>query len=399
MAHGQGASNQSAIAMDVFHSLRIPDAVKDLPTFDGNPRLLYDFLTNVEEILSLMPQLEGSTYEKIILRAVRNKIIGEANEVLNLYGTPVDWNQIKNNLILHYSDKRNETSLIRDLHQMRQGQSTLEHFYSKIIDILSAMTNHVNVHERDANVITAKLRLYGEMCLNTFLSGLKEPLGSTVRSMRPSKLAEAYYFCLQEQNCHYFRDPQRPQPLASNNRNTNRPVSNNFPSRPFNSNIRNSPRPTSTNFQSFSGQNPTNSATQTFPFNHPNNFQPTFHTNNNSNPYSFNKQLPPPEPMDTYSGNTNRNSRHFSHNNNSIRSRKHDRLYNIEGNNYSTNNINSPRPMYPDQSNNRPVNQTPDYVQGYYQHLDVPETSYQNTVPEIDDSNFPLTASQNQWDT
>ena len=36
---------------DIFNSLKIPDAIKDLPKFDGNPRLLYEFIGNVEEIL------------------------------------------------------------------------------------------------------------------------------------------------------------------------------------------------------------------------------------------------------------------------------------------------------------------------------------------------------------
>lgn len=38
-------------AGDIFSSLRIPDAIKDLPKFDGNPRLLYEFINNVEDIL------------------------------------------------------------------------------------------------------------------------------------------------------------------------------------------------------------------------------------------------------------------------------------------------------------------------------------------------------------
>ena len=32
---------------EVFSHLRIPDAIKDVPQFDGNPRLLYDFINNV----------------------------------------------------------------------------------------------------------------------------------------------------------------------------------------------------------------------------------------------------------------------------------------------------------------------------------------------------------------
>lgn len=195
----------ASIAMDVFNSLRIPDAIKDVPTFDGNPRLLFDFINNVEEILSLIPQLNDNiNYKKVIIRSIRNKIIGQANEALNMYGTAIDWEEIRNNLIVHYSDKRNETTLIRDLHQIRQNQCTVETFYSEIIEVLSAMINHVKMHEKNVTVIEAKLLLYQEMCLNTFLSGLRKPLGSTIRAMRPMKLTDALNFLLTRAKLHLF---------------------------------------------------------------------------------------------------------------------------------------------------------------------------------------------------
>lgn len=42
---------QTTSTLDIFNSLRIPDAIKDLPKYDGNPGLLHEFITNVEEIL------------------------------------------------------------------------------------------------------------------------------------------------------------------------------------------------------------------------------------------------------------------------------------------------------------------------------------------------------------
>lgn len=192
-------------ASQVINCLRIPDAVKDLPRFDGNPRLLYEFLNNVEEILALTAEIDGTAYSKILLRAIRNKIEGSANEVLNMYGTPLEWGQIKTNLILHYSDKRNETSLIRDLHTLKQNNDTVEKYYSQIIEIQATMFNHISIHETDVNVIKAKKDLFSEMCLNTFLAGLKEPLGSTIRAMRPESLPVAFSYCIKEQNISYTK--------------------------------------------------------------------------------------------------------------------------------------------------------------------------------------------------
>lgn len=291
--------NNELIATGIFHSLRIPDAVKDLPNFDGNPRSLFDFISNVEEILALMPQIRNTTYERIIVRAIRNKIVQQANEVLNMYGTPVDWAQIKANLVIHYSDKRNETSLIRDLHHLRQNQMTVETFYSKVVDIFSAMTNHIKVHENDANVIIAKQSLYQEMCLNTFLSGLKEPLGSTIRSMKPKNLAEALSFCLQEQNCHYFQNPQQLQLFSPVQKFQNKPLQPpNFTQSP----IYRYPQQQNNSYR-------TNTFSQ-YPLNSRNEAQkqyPTYNTTQNNNLQQKNNpsaryknyQQSQPEPMDT----------------------------------------------------------------------------------------------------
>lgn len=196
---------------DIFNSLRIPDAIKDLPRFDGNARLLNEFVNNVEEILLYIRGTDNTPYGQILLRAIRNKIEGQANEILNMYGTRLNWDEIKANLILHYADKRTETSLIRDLHNTMQVDKTVEGFYGEIIELQSALCNNILLHEPDSRVVRAKKDLYADMCLNSFLSGLKEPLGSRIRTMQPNSLPTAFAFCIKEQNISYQRRSYRGQ--------------------------------------------------------------------------------------------------------------------------------------------------------------------------------------------
>lgn len=118
-------------------------------------------------------------------------------------GTPLIRDNIKENLILHYSDKRNKTSLERDLHNLKQRNNTLEKFYSEVIEIFASITNHVQIHDKDTCVVNAKKYLYSEMCLNTFLSGLKDPLDSTVKAMQPNSFSETFSHCVMEQNINY----------------------------------------------------------------------------------------------------------------------------------------------------------------------------------------------------
>lgn len=74
--------NSRVSTVDLVNSLTVPDAIKDVPKFDGNPRLLFDFLDNVDEILKLI-QVENETpYGQLILRVIRNKTIGPQTKCL-----------------------------------------------------------------------------------------------------------------------------------------------------------------------------------------------------------------------------------------------------------------------------------------------------------------------------
>lgn len=208
-------------ATDIFNSLRVPDIIKTLPEYEGNPRLLFDFLQNVDDIISILQQYANMPIYRLWIRAIRNKIKGQANEVLNMYGTSLEWSEIKANLISHYSDKRNESSLIRDLHGLIQI-GTMEDFYGKVIEILANLTNQVRIHEQIESVQTSKILLYKEMCLNVFLSGLKEPLGSNIRARGPTSLKDAFEFCLIEQNISYSKRNNPASKASAQNSNTNR---------------------------------------------------------------------------------------------------------------------------------------------------------------------------------
>lgn len=154
--------------------------------------MLFEFLNNVEEIRFLISCTEGTPYGSLLLRAIRKKIDGSAKEILNMYGTLLEWTSIKQNLIHHYADKR-------------QGNKPLGKYYDEIIEISASMTNYIQIHEQDANVVREKQYLFSEMCLNAFLSDLKEPLGATIRAMKPDSLATAFANCIKEQNISYAR--------------------------------------------------------------------------------------------------------------------------------------------------------------------------------------------------
>lgn len=275
---------------EILKQLRIPEAVKDLPTFNGNIRQLQPFIKNVELILKTLVPIKESPEAKIILNAIRNKIVGEANDVLDRYSTELTWDEIKANLLQHYSDKRNESSLIQDLCELIQGQDTVEVFHSKIIDMYSILTNHAQANIQDETEKKIKTEFYKQMCLSRFLNGLKEPLGGSIRAREPKTLVDAYNKCLEEQNAYYrkhsntIRNYQKPyfgqqyyqRPQAYMNPQTIQTQQFRQPNPSFQrSQAPAQSRPYIQNQQMFGQKNyPYNQQTGPRPFNQQNNVQP-----------------------------------------------------------------------------------------------------------------------------
>ena len=150
-------------------------------------------------MLPLLESARGAPVYTVWLQAIRAKIHGEADNVLELYGTSLNWTEIKTNLITHYSDRRDEVCLSRDLFRLEQT-STIEDFYGKISHVISLLVNLINLNNDNEQVKAAKNRLYQEMGLKVFLGGLKDPLGPIIRAQTPTSLKEALRLCLEESN-------------------------------------------------------------------------------------------------------------------------------------------------------------------------------------------------------
>lgn len=192
-------------AEDVLRSLQTPSTLRDLIPFDGNPIKLHQFLKAVDRVMPIMQQAKNSPMFDVWMQAIRSKIIGDADTVLELYGTELEWDEIKNNLIAHYHDKRDEVSLTRDLFKLSQT-GTVQELYESISYIISLLVNQLNLNENDANVKSAKQKYYQEIGLKVFVAGLRAPLGPIIRAQQPRTLKEALRFCTEENNYNYVQN-------------------------------------------------------------------------------------------------------------------------------------------------------------------------------------------------
>lgn len=183
----------------IMKSLQTPQAVRELQPFDGNPVKLHSFLRSVDHLMPFIEPLKNSPFEKIWLQAIRAKIINEADQVLETYGTALDWDEIKANLIAYYNDKRDPVTLTRELFQIQQVGS-IEQFFGHIQNLLSLLINHTNISTDNENVKQDRILTHKENALQVFLAGLKEPIGGNVRARQPKTLKQAFDAAIEERN-------------------------------------------------------------------------------------------------------------------------------------------------------------------------------------------------------
>lgn len=198
------------MADDRINSLKI--ALTVIPDYDGNANQLHRFITTCEVVLTQYFDVAQPNHfnNQVLLHSVLNKLKGKAEEVVTINGV-FSWNDIKQVLIKNFADQRDENCLNRDLINMRQENETPQEFYNRCMHMLSTIINYVNLHEQDENQKICKREFFSTQTLKTFLSGLKDPLGVTIRTMRPEDMPTALQYIKEEENIHYLQKRQGPQ--------------------------------------------------------------------------------------------------------------------------------------------------------------------------------------------
>lgn len=193
----------SPLTMQQFIEIgRLPDFIRDLQQFDGKPKDLLVWLTDVEGIFRLYRDA-GATESQINLieRSVRRKIKGEAADVLNSNNIVHDWAQIKNTLLLYYKDKRDLKTLDYELTSIKKnGNETLGSYYSRVNELLSSIVAQVQTEEKFFLHADSHINFFREKAIDAFIRGLEKPLCQLLKTFNPKTLNHAYHFCLDYYN-------------------------------------------------------------------------------------------------------------------------------------------------------------------------------------------------------
>jgi len=152
----------------VLEAIKVIDLVEIIPKYEGEAGKLDGFIGAVEQVLSLIKGEERSNIGIIALRAVRSKIIGQADKVLDLDESELNWDQIKKILITHFKDKRSEQDLIMELTHIKEKKLELEALYTKVMTLKKALVSLVKSNEQGILLRSEKVKWYEEMALNAF---------------------------------------------------------------------------------------------------------------------------------------------------------------------------------------------------------------------------------------
>lgn len=190
-------------ADDPILQFKTPDPIKNLATFSGNKNETQAWIEDIQNTLDLFAIYKGSPTYGQIIRAVKNKIISNAKEILIVAGNPNTWEEIKEILLNAYGDRRDLTSHIQSLFYIKQGNNTLSEYFNKIKGIDTAIKATASGIEDYKNSTKAINKLISLITLSRFVDGLGEQLSMHVRSYRPYTLEEAYNITMQYSNAAY----------------------------------------------------------------------------------------------------------------------------------------------------------------------------------------------------
>lgn len=186
---------------DLKSICRLPDSVKELRTFDGNPLQYVSWVHSVEMVLKDFEIVKDKPIYRTIMQSIRQKVIGEADTALVSYNIfDSDWKNVKKILSLHYADKRDVQTLEHQLNQLSQGSSKVDEFYSTVNNQLSLIINKIKTDSYSEETISALISTHRNRALDIFIRGLNPALSRMVIIQRPRTLPEAYSACLELQN-------------------------------------------------------------------------------------------------------------------------------------------------------------------------------------------------------
>lgn len=234
-----------------FDKFFIPDPIKLIPNYSGEPESLTSWIESVDQKLEYCKQIVNDTnvineVMPLWTGIIRDKIIKDGSDVLTRNQTPLEWGAIKNALKDELGDKRDLATLSSKISQLKQGSQDLTVFYQECKKLLADINAKLLINDETRSCAKILMKNYESMVTNSFIDGLIDSLSTLTRISRPKNLHEAYQCALELHNANQrkreklmnknppliVRPQTQPRPYFQQNNNNNAPRPN-FPQPPF----------------------------------------------------------------------------------------------------------------------------------------------------------------------
>lgn len=167
--------------------------IKMIPEFSGETELLPRFLEICQKLVNRFYNANDPDdfQNEYLMSSIRSKIKGEA--ALNLSNCIInDWNDLKDSLINAYCDKRDTYTLCIEMTNLKQNiNETPFDFFNRLQKTLNLQLSYIKTHSKKADEIFVLCSYFQNYALRILLRGLKEPVGSMMRTKNPSDLGSA----------------------------------------------------------------------------------------------------------------------------------------------------------------------------------------------------------------
>lgn len=184
-----GKEIQGAIALS-----KIPDIIKLIPNYSGDPKILHTWISQVDDALSLYDSLKHHQIYRTWVQSIRSKIVGDAHNamVASQVDQNLTWNAMREKLIEHFADKRDLMSLVISIPFMTQGQKSIDEFYQEMCTENANLAQKLHLDSKYRQNSEPIIDFCSSIVMNSFIDGLNKPISGFVRSSNPETLIQAY---------------------------------------------------------------------------------------------------------------------------------------------------------------------------------------------------------------
>ena len=168
--------------------------LQEIHDFNGSPSKLLSWIHFVDCLMKMWSKFKDTPENQIILRAIRGKIVGEANVYLILKGTSLSWKCIKEDLKEHFMERFDLMTFTYKLLRLQRRKDSIEKFHSKIIHLRAMIVTCVQIDPEYKGHEDVIIKLNEEFALEVFIREVGSPMCYFLRAHKPKDLLDAYWF-------------------------------------------------------------------------------------------------------------------------------------------------------------------------------------------------------------